>query len=576
MLGFARKYWHWALLAVLTMGFEVWADLYIPAVMSRLVDVGILGQGSGGPDSGAILRYGLIMGVVAGIGAVAGILNNLFVNLTGQNIGNDIRKDAFARIMQMTFPRIEGFTTGSLITRMTNDVSQVQRMVGNIVRGCVKTALLLAGSIWFVFQLDRQFGLIVLTAAPLMLAGMILCVRRVVPLFPKLQAELDHVNAIVQEDTDAIRVIKSCVREMYEISRFGSANGALIAIQLRILTIFACIGPIMNIILASVVTAMLYVGFEDALAGSASPGSVMAGIMYTSRLLMSVMMSVMLFQMISRGITSWGRLKDILQAEAGMKPGDRTEAPGPRGLVQFKNVSFAYPDTLESVLTDISFTVRPGESVAVMGATGSGKTSLVNLIARLYDPTAGLVHVSGADVREYTREALVAEVSVALQKPELFGASFAENIAWAEPGASMERIREAARIAQAEDFILATPSGYDTVLAEDGMSLSGGQRQRIALARAVLRRCPILILDDATSALDLKTEARFYEALGRARPGVTKIIVAQRIATARRADRILVLDEERIVAEGTHEGLLRTSSVYQEIWKSQGGVESGI
>jgi len=576
MLGFARKYWHWALLAVVTMGLEVWADLYIPAVMSRLVDVGILGQGSGGPDSGAILRYGLIMGVVAGIGAVAGILNNLFVNLTGQNIGNDIRKDAFARIMQMTFPRIEGFTTGSLITRMTNDVSQVQRMVGNIVRGCVKTALLLAGSIWFVFQLDRQFGLIVLTAAPLMLAGMILCVRRVVPLFPKLQAELDHVNAIVQEDTDAIRVIKSCVREMYEISRFGSANGALIAIQLRILTIFACIGPIMNIILASVVTAMLYVGFEDALAGSASPGSVMAGIMYTSRLLMSVMMSVMLFQMISRGITSWGRLKDILQAEAGMKPGDRTEAPGPRGLVQFKNVSFAYPDTLESVLTDISFTVRPGESVAVMGATGSGKTSLVNLIARLYDPTAGLVHVSGADVREYTREALVAEVSVALQKPELFGASFAENIAWAEPGASMERIREAARIAQAEDFILATPSGYDTVLAEDGMSLSGGQRQRIALARAVLRRCPILILDDATSALDLKTEARFYEALGRARPGVTKIIVAQRIATARRADRILVLDEERIVAEGTHEGLLRTSSVYQEIWKSQGGVESGI
>lgn len=576
MFRYARKYWHWALLSVLTMGCEVWADLFIPSLMSRLVDIGILGQGTGAPDAGAILHFGLIMAAVAGIGAVAGILNNLFVNLTGQNIGNDIRKDAFERIMQMTFPQIEGFSTGSLITRMTNDVSQVQRMVGNIVRGCVKTSLLLAGSIWFVFQLDRQFGLIVLTAAPLMLIGMILCVSRVVPLFPKLQAELDHVNAIVQEDTDAIRLIKSCVREIHEIARFASANGALIAIQLRILTIFACIGPIMNIILAGVVTAMLYAGFEDALAGHASPGAVMAGIMYTSRLLMSVMMSVMLFQMISRGLTSWGRLREILCTESGMKPGTLTEPPGPRGLVQFRNVSFAFPDTLERVLTDISLTVNPGESVALMGATGSGKTSLVNLVSRLYDPTAGSVHVSGADVREYTREALVAEVSVALQKPELFGASFAENIAWAEPDAPMERIREAARIAQAEDFILATPEGYGTVLAEDGMSLSGGQRQRIALARAVLRRSPILILDDATSALDLKTEALFYEALGRARPGVTKIIVAQRIATARRADRIVVLDGERIVAEGTHEELLHASPVYQEIWKSQGGLESGI
>ena len=278
MIGYARKYWHWAFLAVLTMGFEVWADLMIPSVMSRLVDDGILGQAGGGPDAGAIARYGLIMAAVAAAGAVAGVLNNLFVNLTGQNIGNDIRKSAFSRIMQMTFPQIEGYTTGSLITRMTNDVSQVQRMVGNIVRGCVKTALLLAGSIWFVFQLDRQFGLIVLAAAPLMLLGMILCVSKVVPLFPKLQSELDRVNAILQEDTDAIRVIKSCVREIHEIARFGSASDALIAIQLRILTIFACIGPIMNLILAAVVTGMLYVGFSDALAGHGSPGSVMAGI----------------------------------------------------------------------------------------------------------------------------------------------------------------------------------------------------------------------------------------------------------------------------------------------------------
>ncbi len=576
MIGYARKYWHWAFLAVLTMGFEVWADLMIPSVMSRLVDDGILGQAGGGPDAGAIARYGLIMAAVAAAGAVAGVLNNLFVNLTGQNIGNDIRKSAFSRIMQMTFPQIEGYTTGSLITRMTNDVSQVQRMVGNIVRGCVKTALLLAGSIWFVFQLDRQFGLIVLAAAPLMLLGMILCVSKVVPLFPKLQSELDRVNAILQEDTDAIRVIKSCVREIHEIARFGSASDALIAIQLRILTIFACIGPIMNLILAAVVTGMLYVGFSDALAGHGSPGSVMAGIMYTTRLLMSVMMSVMLFQMISRGLTSWSRLREILGTEPGMRQGTLQSPPGPRGLVEVRGVSFAFPDTLEPVLTDVSLTVRPGESVAVMGATGCGKTSLVNLIARLYDPTAGEVLVSGADVRSYTRQALVSEVCVALQKPELFAASIAQNIAWGDPGASMDRIREAARIAQAEEFILALPEGYDTVIAEDGLSLSGGQRQRIALARAVLRRAPVLILDDATSALDLKTEALFYRALERSMPDVTRIIVAQRIATARRADRIALIDSERIVAQGTHEELLRSCPVYAEIFKSQGGASDGV
>ena len=575
MWKYIRKYLLFAIIAGLFMIGEVMMDLVQPGFMSRIVDDGVLGVNNGGrADLHLIWMLGLQMIGLVLVGGFCGSLNNVFVHISSQNIGNEIRKDCFRRIMDFSFPQMDRFGTGSLVTRVTNDITQVQNFVSLFVRGLIRTMLLTFGSMYFMFRLNAGFGFIVLCAFPFLVGVIGLCLWRANPLFSRLQAHLDAINEIMQEDVSGIRIMKACVREAYEKTRFGKANGELVRTQLKTLVIFAFMNPLTNAIMYIAVTVILLAGSFSVRNGSATPGNVMAALTYTTQLLNGILMLVMLFQNISRGITSWKRVKEVLESVPELKEGSFDEAARAQGEIEFRDVSFTYPKSTRSVLSHINLKVHRGETVAVIGATGCGKTTLAGLMTRFYDVDSGAVLVDGVDVRKYRQRALREKIAIAMQKSELFGMTVGENIAWGLPGADRASLTSAASIAQADCFISSLADGYDTMVAERGMSLSGGQKQRISVARAVLKPAEIYIFDDSTSALDLKTEAALYRALKESHPDSTKIIIAQRIATVRSADRIVVLENGGILACGTHEELMGSCRAYQDIWHSQMGEEA--
>ena len=575
MWKYVRQYLHFAVIAALFMIGEVLMDLIQPGIMSSIVDEGVLGLSHGGVGNRNIIwTSGVQMIGLVLFGGLCGSLNNVFVHLSGQNIGNEMRKDCFRNIMSFSFPQIDRLGTGSLVTRVTNDITQVQNLVSQFVRGMIRTSLLMFGSIYFMFRLNRDFGLIVLCAFPFIVGCLVLCLAKANPLFTKLQAQLDSINAIMQEDVSGIRIIKACVREIYEKLRFKKADDALIHTQLHVLIIFAFMNPVMNAMMYLVVAVILLAGSYEAGGGGATPGNIMAAITYTTQLLNGILMLVMLFQNISRGLASWKRVKEVLNCEAELKDGSFDGETKRKGEIEFQDVSFAYPGTDRFVLEHINLKIQKGETVAILGTTGCGKTSLVSLIPRFYDVSEGAVLVDGIDVREYRQKALREKIAITLQKSELFSESIRENIEWGAPGASLDEVKNAAVTAQADEFISSGEEGYETMVAERGMSLSGGQKQRISIARAIVKAAEILIFDDSTSALDLKTEASLYEALQKVNPESTKIMIAQRIASVRRADRIVVLEKGRIAAVGTHTELLSSCAVYQDIYHSQMGKES--
>jgi len=575
MWKYIRKYLLFAIIAGLFMIGEVMMDLVQPGFMSRIVDDGVLGVNNGGRvDLHLIWMLGLQMIGLVLVGGLCGSLNNVFVHISSQNIGNEIRKDCFRRIMDFSFTQMDRFGTGSLVTRVTNDITQVQNFVSLFVRGLIRTTLLTFGSMYFMFRLNADFGLIVLCAFPFLVGVIGLCLWRANPLFSRLQAHLDAINEIMQEDVSGIRIIKACVREAYEKTRFGKANGELVRTQLKTLVIFAFMNPLTNAIMYIAVTVILLAGSFSVGNGSATPGNVMAALTYTTQLLNGILMLVMLFQNISRGFTSWKRVKEVLESMPELKEGSFNGATRAQGEIELCDVSFTYPKSTRSVLSHINLRVHKGETVAVIGATGCGKTTLAGLMARFYDVDSGAVYVDGVDVRKYRQRALREKIAIAMQKSELFGMTVGENIAWGLPGADGVSLTSAASIAQADSFISSLADGYDTMVAERGMSLSGGQKQRISVARAVLKPAEIYIFDDSTSALDLKTEAALYRALKKSHPDSTKIIIAQRIATVRSADRIVVLENGGILACGTHEELMGSCRAYQDIWHSQMGEEA--
>lgn len=575
MWKYIRQYLFFTVIAGLFMIGEVLMDLVQPGIMSRIVDEGVLGVYNGGISNlHLIWMLGIWMIGLVLLGGVCGSLNNVFVHLSSQNIGNEIRKDCFRRIMGFSFPQLDRFGTGSLVTRVTNDITQVQAFVSLFVRGLIRTSLLTFGSMYFMFRLNHVFGMIVLGAFPFLVGVIIFCLWKANPLFTRLQAHVDSINALMQEDVSGIRIIKACVREAYEKLRFGKANDELVKTQLKILVIFAFMNPLTNALMYSVIIIVLLAGSYEVGNGSTTPGSIMAALTYTTQLLNGILMLVMLFQNISKGLTSWKRVKEVLESNPELIDGSFDEKTKMQGEIEFRDVSFAYPGSSQRVLSHINLTIHKGETVAIMGATGCGKTSMVSLIPRFYDVSEGMVLVDGVDVREYRQEALRDKIAIAMQKSELFSTTIGENIVWGRPGADGVLLQSAARVAQADDFISSMAEGYETAVAERGMSLSGGQKQRISIARAVLKPAEIFIFDDSTSALDLKTEADFYQAIQKSHPDSTKIIIAQRIASVRMADWIVVLGNGEILACGTHEELLQSCQTYQDIYHSQIGEEA--
>lgn len=577
MWKYIQRYLIFAILAALFMIGEVSMDLLQPTIMSRIVDDGVLGLNSNGTsDLSLIWTLGLEMIVLVLFGGLCGALNNAFVHLSAQNIGNEMRKDCFRRIMGFSFPQMDRFGTGSLVTRLTNDITQVQTFVSTFVRGLIRTSLLTFGSMFCMFRLHATFGWIALGAFPFLVGTLVVCLSKASPLFSKLQAQLDDLNTIMQEDIAGIRLIKSCVRETYEKRRFQQANNALITTQLKTLVLFAFMNPTVNALMYVVVALILLAGSFDVTTAQATPGSIMAAITYTTQLLNGILMLVMLSQNISRGLASWKRVKEVLHSEPELTDGTFDGPTALQGDIEFRDVSFAYPGSSQNVLSHINLTIHQGENVAIMGATGCGKSTLVHLIPRFYDVTDGAVLVDGIDVRAYRQNALRHKVAIALQKSELFSLSIGDNIKWGRPDADDAAVKAAALAAQADDFISASPNGYATAVAERGMSLSGGQKQRLSIARTLLSESEIIIFDDSTSALDLKTEANLAKALQQSNPNCTKIIVAQRIASVRQADRIVVLENGRIAACGTHDELLKTCAIYQDIYHSQIGREAHL
>ncbi|MGN1328827.1 MAG: ABC transporter ATP-binding protein [Eubacterium sp.] len=553
---------------------EVLMDLIQPSIMSRIVDEGVLGINNGSSSNLELIwKLGFQMICLVLFGGFCGSMNNVFVHMSGQNIGNEIRKDCFRNIMTFSLPQIDKFGTGSLVTRVTNDITQVQNFISLFVRGMIRTLMLTFGSIFFMFRLSRDFGLVVVCFFPFLVGCIAFCLVKANPLFSKLQAQLDKINSILQEDISGIRIIKACVREIYEKARFGKANDELIKTQLQVLVIFAFMNPVINALMYVVVAVILFLGSYQVNSGAASPGTIMAAITYTTQLLHGILMLVMLFQNISRGIASWKRVKEVLNSKSELEDGDFDGNTELKGKIEFRNVSFAYPQSNHIVLDHINLTVNPGETVAIMGATGCGKSSLVNLIPRFYDATDGTVLVDGVDVKEYHQHALREKIAVVLQKSELFSTTIKENILWGRPDASDDDVYRAANIAQSNDFIQTQPERYNTFVAERGMSLSGGQKQRLSVSRAIIKSAEIMIFDDSTSALDLKTEADLYEALQKENPQSTKIIIAQRIASVRRADRIVILENGKISACATHNELMKSCKIYQDIYHSQIGEE---
>ena len=586
MLQYIKPYRHYAAMTIVFMVGEVLIDLYQPRMMETIVNEGVLGLHHGGvPDLSLVTQTGIWMALIVAIGGICGVMGGVCVNFCAQNFGNDIRKDCFRRILQLSMEQIDAFRTGSLITRITSDTTQVQTMVSAALRGVVRSLTFLIAGTAALLTLDIHFSMIAALAVPVILIEVAVVVWRSSPLFLLVQQKIDGLNNVMQEDIQGARVIKGYGQEARENERFGAANEDLAAAQLRVLLLIACLLPLVNIVLNTALIAVIYIGSFDVQSAMIGPGTVMAALTYIVLILNGILMFAMIMQIFARGMTSKRRLEEVLATQPAIVDGGeggKASGPGKTAAIELCHVSFCYPGQQENVLTDISLAVARGETLAIVGATGSGKSTLLALLPRFYDATAGEVFVDGVDVRTYALRALRQKMAIVLQKTELFSMTIGENIAWGMDAASDEEIRRAAAIAQAADFIERQPKGYATEVAEGGTSLSGGQRQRLALARAIIREPEILLLDDSTSALDLRTESAFYralddytEALHREGRSLTKIIVAQRIATARRADRIAVLDGGRLVACGSHESLLASCPVYQEICASQLRAKSG-
>ena len=556
------------ILGPLMMVTEVLGEILLPKFMSMIINHGVAQK-----DGGYILKMGLVMAITSFLMAAGGILGAYFAAKASISFTSDLRRDLFARVQQFSFKNIDTFSTGSLVTRLTNDIQQVQNLIMMGLRMMLRAPGMFLGALVMAFWMNAELAAVILVVIPLLTAAIVWILRTAYPRFTAMQKALDTLNSGIQEVLTNVRVVKSFVREDYEEKRFADTNRELKEAGLRALKIVIATMPVMMFAMNVTTLAVVWFGGNLIIGGRMEVGDLTAFTTYIVQILMSLMMLSMVFLQSSRAMASIRRIDEVLDEPIDLSDENASQKDRKveKGRVEFKDVSFSYREGGEPVLSHISLTAEPGETIGILGATGSGKTSLVQLIPRLYDVTEGSVQVDGIDVREYSLKNLRDGVGMVLQKNVLFSGTIEENLRWGDETATEEEVRRAAVYAQADSFVNSFAEGYKTEMGQGGVNVSGGQKQRLCIARALLKKPKILILDDSTSAVDTATEAAIRTAFREDLKDTTKFIIAQRLSSLEYADRILVLEDGRIIGEGTQEKLLASCEAYREIYETQYG-----
>ena len=556
------------ILGPLMMVTEGLGEILLPKFMSMIINHGVAQK-----DGGYILKMGLVMAITSFLMAAGGILGAYFAAKASISFTSDLRRDLFARVQQFSFKNIDTFSTGSLVTRLTNDIQQVQNLIMMGLRMMLRAPGMFLGALVMAFWMNAELAAVILVVIPLLTAAIVWILRTAYPRFTAMQKALDTLNSGIQEVLTNVRVVKSFVREDYEEKRFADTNRELKEAGLRALKIVIATMPVMMFAMNVTTLAIVWFGGNLIIGGRMAVGDLTAFTTYIVQILMSLMMLSMVFLQSSRAMASIRRIDEVLDEPIDLSDENASQKDRKveKGRVEFKDVSFSYREGGEPVLSHISLTAEPGETIGILGATGSGKTSLVQLIPRLYDVTEGSVRVDGIDVREYSLKNLRDGVGMVLQKNVLFSGTIEENLRWGDETATEEEVRRAAVYAQADSFVNSFAEGYKTEMGQGGVNVSGGQKQRLCIARALLKKPKILILDDSTSAVDTATEAAIRTAFREDLKDTTKFIIAQRLSSLEYADRILVLEDGRIIGEGTQEKLLASCEAYREIYETQYG-----
>jgi ATP-binding cassette subfamily B protein len=574
ILTYLKPYRRKAVIALAALTVSILTDLAVPRLIQAIVDNGI----SKGDMHVVLGTMGIMLGVSA-LGAVVSIINTRYAVDVATGFGTDVRAAAFRNIQRFSFSNLDDHRTGALMTNLTSDVTRVQGTVQMAMRIMTRAPLMLLGSIVLMLVTSPRLAVWVVLLLVMTGAMVVVLSMKAQPMFLRVQAKLDRLNTVLQENLAGMRLVKAFVRSNEENRRFGVVNDDLMDQNVRVQRLFAVIMPTMTVIVNLSMVLVILIGGRQAIGGTLTTGQLMAFINYLMITMFPLLMMGNLLVMLSQAEASAGRINGVLDTKSSIVDQQGAiDLSDVRGRVAFEHVTFSYDhEGGESVLQDVNFVAEPGQTVAILGETGSGKTTLINLIPRFYDVCGGRVTVDGVDVRDVTLASLRKHVGIALQEAVLFTGTLRDNIRYGRPDASQEEVKAAAQAVQAEEFILGTSKGYDTMVEERGANLSGGQKQRIAIARALLLKPSILILDDSTSAVDVDTEAHIQEALLRLHSQCTVFIVAQRISTVLAADKILILDKGRIAAEGTHQELMQTSPIYREIYESQlgGGTTNG-
>ncbi len=565
IFSYMKQYKKYAYLALICIAVEAMLELLVPMIMADLIDNGVANG-----DTHYIYVKGFEMALCALIALVLGIGSARFQALAGQGLGANIRKAEYEKLQSYSFSNIDHFRVSSLVTRLTSDVTNIQNSVSTGMRPFGRSPVMLIFASSIAFTINRTLALVFFVALPILAVLLIIIIMNVRPLYAKMQNAIDLVNRSIQENLTAVRVVKSYVRGEYEVDKFKDVNAKLKSESEKAFGIAVLNMPAMQFVMYGTIIAILFVGGHLINNGQLKIGELTSFLSYVLLILNSLMMMSNVFLMMTRSLASATRIVEVLDEKIDITDENSQDISVKHGEIEFDHVWFKYKnEAKEYVLSDVSFHIKPGQTVGIIGQTGSSKTTLVQLIPRLYDATKGTVRIDGVDVKNYPVKHLRDAIAVVLQKNTLFSGSLISNLRWGNENATKEEIDEACHIACVDEFLDRLPAGYESEMGQGGVNVSGGQKQRICIARAILKKPKVLILDDSTSAVDTATEGRIREELAKKLPDMTKLVIAQRISSVKHADQIIIIDKGCVNAIGTHEELLRTNKIYQEIYESQ-------